>query len=146
LTKYLNCWDSFAIKAVPANVSIASGHYKNHEQTWRNAVAIEWLLFGNLDTIFNGFVPSFFSIESRPETSRTLLVHLGSRRNTINSHEEQLFGLNLPKQMFDVIEYTYKHFFLAQAEGHILACILVGTVMNDTIHIELADGQCEVAA
>jgi hypothetical protein len=43
--------------------------------------------------------------------------------------------------MFDVIKYTNKHLLFAKAEGYIFACILMGTVMNDTIHVELENSQ-----
>jgi hypothetical protein len=114
-----------------------TGHYYQDGHTWGNAIAVERLLLRDLDTFFDGLFTGLLSIEGRPETSGTLLVHLGSRRNTIDSHEEQLFGLDFSKQMFNVIEYANEHLFLTKAEGHIFACILVGTVVNDTIHVKL---------
>ena len=48
--------------------------------------------------------------------------------------------------MFDVIKYTNKHLLFAKAEGYIFACILMGTVMNDSIHVELGNSQRMKAA
>lgn len=105
-----------------------------------DAVAVKGLLLGQLDAFTNGLVTGLFGIESRSETSSTLLVHLGSRCDTIDSHEEELLGFNLAKQMFNVVEYADEHFLLAEAKGYVFTCILVGTVMNDTIHIQLNRG------
>ena len=39
--------------------------------------------------------------------------------------------------MLNVIEDPYEHFLLTQTKGGIFASILVGTVMDDTVHVQL---------
>lgn len=108
--------------------------------TWRtrcDAIAVERLFLWELYSLTDRLIASFLDIQSRSETSSTLLIHLGTRSNSINCHEEKLLRLYLSKQMFDVVEYANKHFFFAEPESGILASIFVRTVMDDTIHVKL---------
>jgi hypothetical protein len=105
--------------------------------TWSDAVTVERLLFRELDTILDGLFTGLLSVEGCTESSGSLLVHLGTRGDTIDGHEEELLRFDLSKKMLDVVENTNEHFLLAKAERCVFARIFVCAVVNDTIHVEL---------
>lgn len=65
-----------------------------------------------------------------------MLVHLGSRGNAVDGHEEELLRLDLAEQMLYVVEDGDEHLVLGQSKGRRIG-ILVRAVMNDAIHIQL---------
>ena len=78
-----------------------------------------------------------FQIEARiPETPSALLVHLRTRRHTIDSHEKKLLGFYLPEQMLDVVEDGDKHYILRHSECRAIV-ILVRAVVDNAVHIQL---------
>jgi hypothetical protein len=92
------------MKGVPA------GQYKSEHMgswellTWRDAVGIECLLLGQLLALTLCLRSHLLNLSCGPEPSASLLVHLCTRCYTINSHEEDLLGLDLGKEVIDVIE------------------------------------------
>lgn len=69
-----------------------------------------------------------------PESSSTLLVHLGPGGNSIDRHEEHFPGLNNAKEHFQVVKNVSKYLLLRNTEVNVLI-IRVGTLMDDTVHI-----------
>ena len=74
-----------------------------------DTVRVKRRFLRQLDALFDGLFTGHLSIERGTETSGTLLVHLGARRDTIDGHEEELLRLDLAKQMLDVIEDLDEH-------------------------------------
>jgi hypothetical protein len=107
--------------------------------TGSDAVAVEWGLLGQLDAVADRLVHGLFGIQRRPESARTLLVHLGPRSDAVDGHEEELLGLDLAEQVLDVVENSDKHFLLGEPERDVLARVFVGTVVDDAVHVELAE-------
>ena len=101
-----------------------------------NAVAVEWGLLGHFDTLLDSLLTSLFSVESSSETASTLLVHLGARGDTIDGHEEELLGLDLAKQMLDVVEDGNEHLVLGHAGSRAVG-VIMRAVVNDTVHVKL---------
>ncbi|KAF2276441.1 uncharacterized protein EI97DRAFT_39893 [Westerdykella ornata] len=101
-----------------------------------DAVAVKSVFLRHFHAFRNGFLSSLFSIECGAESSGALLVHLGSGCDAINRHEEELFRLNLPKQMLDVVEYGNEHLVLCHAEGGRVG-VFVSAVMDDAVHVKL---------
>src|SRR5438128_928878 len=54
-----------------------------------------------------------FGVESGPEPSRALLVHLGSGGDAVDGHKEEFLGLDLAEQVLDIVEYSDEHLVLA---------------------------------
>jgi hypothetical protein len=102
----------------------------------RDAVAVERFLGRHFYAFADGLLPSLFSIESGSETSRTLLVHLGARSDTIDGHEKELLGLDLAKQMLDVVEDGDEHLVFGLARRDAIG-IVVGAVVDNSVHIKL---------
>ena len=128
------------MNSVPKKVHISVCGQPEQEgyHTWCDAVTVKRLLLGQLLAFSDGLLARFLSIQGGPETPGALLVHLGARGDTINGHKKQLFGFDLSKQMLDVVENGDKHLLFAEAEGNIVR-ILVCTVMDNAIHIQLQD-------
>jgi hypothetical protein len=67
---------------------------------------------------------------SGPEPSRALLVHLGAGSHAVHSHEEELLGLDLAKEVLDVIEDGDKDLLVGDSIMRVVA-VGVGTIVND---------------
>lgn len=75
-----------------------------------------------------------FRSSAIPESSSTLLVHLGPGCNTIDSHEEHFPGLNNAKEHLQVVKNISKYLLFRNTEVYVLI-IGVGTLVDDPIHI-----------
>lgn len=102
-----------------------------------DAVAVESILCGHFDTFPQCLLLRFFGVQSSSEPASSLLVHLGTRSNAINRHEEQLLGPNLAEQMLDVVEDSDEHLLLGHAKRRRIG-VFVGTIVYDTVHIEVS--------
>ncbi|KAL4936004.1 hypothetical protein BDV06DRAFT_217005 [Aspergillus oleicola] len=80
-------------------------------------LAVEGVLLRHLNSLRNCLLFRRFSVEGRSESSGSLLVHLRTWCDTINSHEEELLWFDLPIQMFDIIEDGNKHFIFGHSES-----------------------------
>jgi hypothetical protein len=69
------------------------------------------------------------------KTTLSLLIHFGSRCDTIDSHEKSFSGLHNVEQILDVTKNIGNH--LRFGEMNHLAVIRMSAVMNDTIHIQI---------
>ncbi|PWY79671.1 hypothetical protein BO70DRAFT_52842 [Aspergillus heteromorphus CBS 117.55] len=101
-----------------------------------NAVTVEGILLGHLDTLRNRLLLGGFGVEGGPETSRALLVHLGSRGHTVDRHEEQLLGLDLAVQMLDIIKNGNEHLVFSHSEGGGVA-VLVCAIVDNAVHVQI---------
>ncbi|KAL4864187.1 hypothetical protein BDV12DRAFT_189113 [Aspergillus spectabilis] len=105
-------------------------------RAWSDAVAVERILLWHFNPLSDRFLLSRLCIERRPESSRALLIHFGTRCDTVYRHEKQLLRLDLAVQMFDIIKDGYKHLILGHSEGRRVT-VLVCTVMNDAVHVKI---------
>ncbi|KAK4127640.1 hypothetical protein N657DRAFT_220882 [Parathielavia appendiculata] len=138
LIKYLSCRDSFAMNSVPIGILLTTeGELEGVRQhTRRDAVAVKRLLLGQLLAFLDGLLAGLLGIQGSAKAAGALLVHLGTRRDTVDGHEKQLLGLDLAKEMFDVVEDGDEHLLLGETEVNIVR-VLVRTVVNDAVHIQL---------
>ena len=97
--------------------------------TGGNAVAIESLRIRQLLSFPLCLFPNLLRFFGCPETSTALLIHLGSGCDTVDGHEEQLLGFNLPKQMVDISEDGSKDLLFGQPEMGVLV-IRMGACMR----------------
>lgn len=109
---------------------------KGSQQTWSDAVAIKGILRRHLDSLSYRLLFRPLGIQSGSKPSRSLLVHLGSRSNAVDGHEEELLGLDLTEQMLYITKDGDEHLIFGQAKSWRVG-ILVGTIVNDAIHIQL---------
>ena len=65
------------------------------------------------------------------------MVHLGARRDTVDGHEEELLGLDLAEQMLDVVEDLDEHLIFGKPCLGGRVGVVVGAVVNDTVHVEV---------
>ena len=79
--------------------------------TRRNTIAVESLLIRQLLAIPQRLLSHLTRLLRRAETAASLLVHLGTRRDAIDSHEEQLLGLDFPKQVVHIREDRCEYLF-----------------------------------
>ena len=79
--------------------------------TRRNTIAVESLLIRQLLAIPQRLLSYLTRLLRRAETTASLLVHLGTRRDAVNSHEEQLLGLDLPEQVIHIREDRGEYLF-----------------------------------
>lgn len=80
--------------------------------TGGNAVTVECLFFRELLPLSLGLLLDFSRLLGRSKPPTSLLVHLRTRGNPVDSHEKQLLRLDLPKQMIHVREYRGKNLLL----------------------------------
>ena len=104
--------------------------------TWRDSITIECFLLWHLLALSNGLFSRNLNIERSSKSAGSLLIHLCSRRNSIDSHEKKLLGLNLSEQMLDVVEDSNKHLLLGHAKGCIVG-VFMCTVVDDAIHVQV---------
>lgn len=104
--------------------------------TWSDSITIEGILLRHLLAFLDRLLSGSFDIECSPKSSGSLLVHLCSRRNAINCHEEELLGFDLSKQMLDVVENGDEHLLFTHPECRIVR-ILVRTIVDDAVHVKI---------
>ena len=66
----------------------------------------------------------------------TLLVDLGTGRNTVNSHIKEFLGSNLAKEMLDVGKDVEEDLLFGDAGMHIIG-IAMRAGMNQTVHVQV---------
>ena len=105
--------------------------------TWGNAIRVERVLLRHLFPFSNRLVPRCFGVQRGSKTAGALLVHLRPRCDTVNGHEEELLRLDLPEQMLDIVEYLDEHLVFGQTLGGGGVGVIVGTVVNDAVHVQV---------
>ncbi len=75
------------------------GEFGHKGCTGRDTVGVEGLFLRQNFATALGLFLDFLGFLGGSETTRTLLVHLSSRRNTIDGEEENLLGFNLVEEM-----------------------------------------------
>lgn len=75
-------------------------------------------------------------LQSLPEPSSSLLVHLCSRRHTVHRHEENLARLDDPEEHLKIMENVCKDLLLRNAKVDVFI-IWVGALMNNSIHVKI---------
>lgn len=107
------------------------------KRTRSNTVAVERRLLGQLLSLPESLLLQVLGLLRGPKSPASLLVHLCSRRNTVDGHEEDLAGLDFGEEVVDVGVDGEDHLLLGQSEGGVaLGRRWVGTVVDDTIHVE----------
>ncbi|KZT53276.1 hypothetical protein CALCODRAFT_56918 [Calocera cornea HHB12733] len=135
LIKYLSCSDSFAMNSVPATDE--RGHEGQwRERTRRDAVAVERLLVRELLSLPLRLLADLLRLLGAPKPPAALLVHLCARRHPINSHEEELLGLDLAEEEVDVGEDGGVHLLLRQPEVGV-PIVRVRALVDHAVEVEV---------
>lgn len=109
--------------------------------TWGDTVAVKGLLLWKFLPLPLCFLSDFPSFLGGTETSASLLVHLRSGRDAINSHEEELLWFNLAEKMVYIRKNGGKYLLLRHAEMSV-AIVRMRTYMPAVSYIKLAYPLC----
>mmetsp|Transcript_34898 Transcript_34898/g.87809 ORF Transcript_34898/g.87809 Transcript_34898/m.87809 type:complete len:212 (-) Transcript_34898:23-658(-) len=109
-----------------------------HERSARcDAVAVERILRYRY-TFGACLLECFVAFACRSKTTRTLLVHLGTRCDTIDSHKEDLARFHKAEDLFQVTKNVLDHFAFTQEFGSALGVVIwMRTAMDDAVHVQI---------
>ena len=124
----------FKLVSVAATVARAC-----NVRTWRDTIRIKAVALWQLFATSFGLVDDFLCLPCGPEPPTTLLVHLGSRCDTVDSKEEEFLRLDDREQVRNVGKDGEEDVFFRDAERGIVI-VRVRAIVNDAIHVEVCKG------
>lgn len=128
------------MNGVPARCKLfsvaATGARACNMCTWRDTIGVKAFALWQLFATSFGLVDDFLRLPRGPEPPTTLLIHLGSRCDTIDSKEEEFLWLDDREQVRDVGEDGEEDVFFRDAERGIVI-VRVRAIMNDAVHVEV---------
>jgi hypothetical protein len=104
--------------------------------TRRNTVGVEAISLGDVLALGPRLVDRLLHLLGGPEAPTALLVHLGARRNSIDSEEEELLGLDDAEEVRNVGEDGEEDGLLGNAKRRVVV-VRVRAVVDDTIHVQI---------
>lgn len=105
-------------------------------RTWSNTVAVKAIPLWDLFSLGSSLVYNLLHFLRSPKPSTSLLVHLCSRRHSIDGQKEELLGFDDGEEMRDVGEDGQEDGFFRDSEGSVVI-VRVGAVMDDSVHVQI---------